>query len=492
MNKVISPAPNLVSKFVPQRQESQKPSALVVTTEIPLPYGSGAAVRSYFFISSLIATHDITLVITRPDQGTTVPELFREACHLILPQASPHGTRRANKQQGRLASWGNILRIMKCAITQNESGYLYRLAESLEISLRPDTKTTPSSRKQRLLRTIIRLELDLLERWKKALPYITFHHWSAFESMRPNIENMAPAGGYDLIWYEHSFMHPLMQDLSVRSTQSKLICNSHNIEHALHLRNAQTAPNKTLFKWLKRQAEILRKVETACFNEADLIFACSDEDRKLGLELAPSANFSVAPNGVDTNYFQPAEQSSANPTLLFTGNISYEPNTDALNFFLKNIYPLIQQKCPDVRFIFAGRKAEIYASNYGSLPSGVQAAPNPADMRPWFEQASLCIVPLRSGGGTRLKILEAMAMKKAVVSTSIGAEGLPVVQDHNILLKNAAEDFAQGVIDLLQNKPKRDRIAENGLKFVRTGYDWKQITAQAQVQLERLQTAGTR
>jgi glycosyltransferase involved in cell wall biosynthesis len=221
-------------------------------------------------------------------------------------------------------------------------------------------------------------------------------------------------------------------------------------------------------------------VEKACFRASDIVFVCSNEDGKLARQLAPNAQVFIAPNGVDTSYFQPGStQLSAKPVLLFTGNMSYEPNADAVEYFLDRIFPLIIGRNPCVEFVVAGRDADIYASRYAPSRPNVRFVANPPDMRPFFNQAWVCVVPLRSGGGTRLKILEAMAMRKAVVSTSVGAEGVPYRAGEDILICDDPREFAEAVLKLIDRPGLRESVADRGYEFARRNYDWTQITENA-------------
>jgi len=456
-----------------------RPKALAIATEVPLRAGSGAAVRSYFFLQALAREFDLTLVITGADDLRETPARLREACHAIVGSKDVETQLSKKPPASRLGSWLRTFRTT-LQISRQDSGNLYRLAEAFEVPLRPDIQITPSNPRHDLVRKAIRSELDILETWGAPLPYISFRHWAAFSRMRHYLEANAPEHGYDLIWLEHSFLQPLVDNFTKRARDCLQVCNTHNIEHRLHMRNAEHASTPELAEWLHNQSRIVRSAEKACFLSSDIVLACSDEDRKLAMELAPNVDIIVAPNGVDTSYFQPnSTQTVEKPTLLFTGNMSYEPNADAVSYFLDQIFPFIIEKDTRVELVVAGRDADIFASRCAMPQPGVRFVANPADMRPLFDRAWVCVVPLRSGGGTRLKIFEAMAMRKAVVSTWIGAEGVPYHAGEDILICDDPHDFSESVLKLIDDADLRKSVADSGYQFACQNYDWSQITANA-------------
>src|SRR5205807_146721 len=157
-----------------------------------------------------------------------------------------------------------------------------------------------------------------------------------------------------------------------------------------------------------------------------------------------------------TSFFTPQAQRLTNPSLVFTGSMDWMPNQDGILFFLREVYPLIQSKVPNVTLKIVGRKAPASIIEAAGEYPGVTVTGWVDDIRTYLAEADVCIVPLRVGSGTRLKIFEAMAMAKATVSTTIGAEGLPVTPEKDIVIADRAEDFANKTVELLQNQKKRE------------------------------------
>jgi glycosyltransferase involved in cell wall biosynthesis len=192
-------------------------------------------------------------------------------------------------------------------------------------------------------------------------------------------------------------------------------------------------------------------------------------------EHAPEAPALVIANGVDLNAFAPSEPSEpGEPVLLYTGSMSYYPNIDAVQFFFSKVYGPLRQEVPDIRVQIVGHDPPRQIRDLVKLP-GVEVTGSVPDVRPYYNGATVFIVPLRLGGGTRLKIVEAMAMDLPVVSTTVGAEGLAIHPGENILIADDAASFAESVLRLLRDASLRKQIAEGGKRLAHE-YDWMEIT----------------
>ena len=183
----------------------------------------------------------------------------------------------------------------------------------------------------------------------------------------------------------------------------------------------------------------------------------------------------VIPTGVDVDYFQPMPVEEIANSLVFTGSMDWLPNEDAIFYFVDAILPLIKQQCPDVSLEVVGRSPSRKLQALAETEKSVRLTGWVEDIRPFVARGSVCIVPLRIGGGTRLKIFEAMAMSKAVVSTSVGAEGLPVRSGENILLADTPGDFAGSVISLLRDSNQRQRLGTAARALVQENYSWPKV-----------------
>jgi glycosyltransferase involved in cell wall biosynthesis len=189
-------------------------------------------------------------------------------------------------------------------------------------------------------------------------------------------------------------------------------------------------------------------------------------------------------------FFAPAstELEAASPTgsrqLIFTGSMDWLPNEDAMLFFCRDILPQIRAEEPDVTLSIVGR-APTPAVRRLASEHGVQVTGRVDDVRPYMREAAVYVVPLRIGGGTRLKIFEAMAMSKAVVSTTVGAEGLPVTAGEHLVLADEPRGFARGVVRLLRDLDKRRSVEQAARQLVVAKYDWAVVAGDLEEALMR-------
>ena len=216
------------------------------------------------------------------------------------------------------------------------------------------------------------------------------------------------------------------------------------------------------------------KFEENAFKWGDGCTVVSCKDLIFIEDLGLSYKAAVIENGVDTKYFHPIENKINKSTLVFTGSMDWRPNQDAVLFFVNDIFPLLKEEIPELKVFIVGRNPPQNIINLGSQ-EGITITGTVDDVRPYISKSTLYIVPLRIGGGSRLKILEAMAMKKPIVSTSIGAEGLEVTHCKDILLADTPTDFCSHCIQVLHNHHLSESIAQNGFELVHKKYKWASI-----------------
>jgi glycosyltransferase involved in cell wall biosynthesis len=208
---------------------------------------------------------------------------------------------------------------------------------------------------------------------------------------------------------------------------------------------------------------------------ADHVLTVSDTDRDAFASFLEPEQLTVIPTGVDLDYFQPMPLEETANSLVFTGSMDWLPNQDGILYFVDAILPLIKQQQPDVSLEVVGRSPSRKLQALAEREKSMRLSGWVEDIRPFVARGAICIVPLRIGGGTRLKIFEAMAMGKAVVSTSVGAEGLPVRHGDNILLADTPEDFALSVISLLRDSDQRNRLGSAARALVQEKYSWPKV-----------------
>lgn len=247
----------------------------------------------------------------------------------------------------------------------------------------------------------------------------------------------------------------------------------HNVETILWRRMAHTekAPLRKLAYAI--EAWKMAIYETRTLRRFQHVIAVSDHDRNAMLTLSSGCPITVVPTGVDTEKYHVAPPASGNPPLVvFTGSMDWEPNIDAVEYFCREIWPAVLASFPDARFQIVGRNPHPRVRRLASASVEVTGAVS--SVTDYLRSATVVIVPLRIGGGTRLKIFEAMAMAKALVSTPIGAEGLHVTHGRDLLIGDNADSFATSILRLLRD-PELRRSYEQNAAALAARYDWSQI-----------------
>ncbi len=301
-----------------------------------------------------------------------------------------------------------------------------------------------------------------------------------FEKLRPMVEER----GYRVVQIEGIEMAPYglwaAELLRWRGGTPWVVFDDHNAEYVLQKRAFLTDVRNPLrwpgalysfIQWRK-----LRKYERSVCRRADAVVAVSGRDAGMLRKLDGAIEPIVVPNGVDSSRYGDfhGELRSGPPTLVFTGKMDFRPNVDAMTWFASAIWPRIRAMHRDVRLSIVGQKPHAKIRRLGELP-GITVTGFVPDIRPHIASADVYVVPLRMGGGTRLKVLQAMAMGKAIVSTSLGAEGIGATDGREILLRDAPGAFADAVLSLLVDEPRRRSLGEAARAFVKEHFDWSVI-----------------
>jgi glycosyltransferase involved in cell wall biosynthesis len=220
----------------------------------------------------------------------------------------------------------------------------------------------------------------------------------------------------------------------------------------------------------------------------------SDADRESFARLYPGAirqPVHVIPTGVDTDFYRPAPSPPASRGLVFTGSMDWLPNEDAMIWFCRDVLPLIRAQEPQTTLTIVGRAPTPQVVRLGR-EAGITVTGTVDDIRPYVGSAAVYIVPLRIGGGTRLKIFEAMSMGKAVVSTSVGAEGLPVNDGEHLVLADEPAAFAASVVQLMRDVDRRRMLERAARKLVLDRYDWSAVAGELEHALLGFARAASR
>lgn len=250
---------------------------------------------------------------------------------------------------------------------------------------------------------------------------------------------------------------------------------THNVEATIWRRHYEVATNplwKAISRWEWRKME---SAERRYLRFATRVLTVSETDRDAFATFLDMAKLTVIPTGVDVDYFQPMPAEETANSLVFTGSMDWLPNEDAIFYFSDAILPVVKQQCPDISLNVVGRNPSRKLQALAERETSIRLTGWVSDIRPFVARGSVCIVPLRIGGGTRLKIFEAMAMGKAVVSTSVGAEGLAVRSGENIILADSPKGFAQSIVSLLRDPKQREQLGAAARALVQENYSWTRV-----------------
>jgi sugar transferase (PEP-CTERM/EpsH1 system associated) len=314
-------------------------------------------------------------------------------------------------------------------------------------------------------------------------PYAVAKYRSSAYARR--LADMLATGRFDLVVCD--FLPPIV-NMPPRFPCPAVLF-THNVEAEIWRRHAEAATGAVQRALMRVQWRRMRRFEHTALRRFDLVLAVSDADRHtFGRLYAPPAPIAVVPTGVDTRYFQTPPPSTVDEKhLVFTGSMDWIPNEDAMTYFCREVLPIVRRVEPEVTLSIVGRAPTPVVRRLAEIP-GVDVTGRVDDVRAHIARAAGYIVPLRVGGGTRLKIFEAMAMGRACVSTTVGAEGLPVVAGRHLLVADDPDRFARAIVRLLRDRAHRAEIERAARRLVVEHYDWSAAAAG----LEHALTAAAR
>ena len=258
-----------------------------------------------------------------------------------------------------------------------------------------------------------------------------------------------------------------------------VIADFHNVDYLILERYLRFESNPAKRLYARLESQKWREWERRACQLATVAIACSDHDRALLQQLRADLPISVVPNVVDINEYGPGDKGDKEdaPKILFQGGMDWYPNRDAVEFFVGKIFPLVRNQIPDAKFVVAGRNPPEQFSQRLSQVPGVELTGTVPEMRVEIASATVCVVPLRIGSGTRLKILEAAAMAKPIVSTHLGAEGLKFLDGEEIMLEDVPARFASTIVRLLNSPSERRLLGQAARKRVEQDYSFHALRA---------------
>jgi len=312
-----------------------------------------------------------------------------------------------------------------------------------------------------------RFALALARSWLSTLP-VDLYKWRV-PALGREIERRLASGAVDLVVADFLLAAP-----HVRRAAPPMVLFAHNVEHVIwqRLRDVERQPWRRAL--LALESRKMRRYEARACARARLTIAVSDADRRLLAAAAPGARVRAVPTGVDVDYFSPDGIAEVPGRLVFTGSMDWYPNEDGIVHFIDAVLPRIRRSVPAASLTVVGRNPSDRLRS-AAAAAGVQVTGLVDDVRPHMAEAAVYVVPLRIGGGTRLKIFEALSMAKAVVSTAVGAEGLPLAPGRHFLQADDPAAFAEAVTSLLRNPARRHAIGAAGRGLVEARYSWSKV-----------------
>lgn len=388
---------------------------LMIMDEMPYPVVSGAPLRSYNLLRRVADEHDVWLAAfaTTPEQVESVAH-FETFCRGVA--AVPGET----AEQGVFAKPGEFLR------------YLLR-------GVPPDLRLFVS------------------------------------EPMCAAVRELVAEVEFDAVQIEQSYMAHYL-DVLPPALQQHAVLTLHDIVFIKYDRMFRLEPKlgRKLRQWL--HSWMMRRWEPRYAARFARLLTMSEIDKRLLLDVDPSLKIEVVPNGFDTEAYKMLPYSEETPNLLYVGNMAYRPNIDAVLYFCDEVFPLVRREVPDVTFWIVGINPGTEVRDLANRV-GVTVTGRVEDVRPYYAQSKVCVVPLRAGGGTRLKILESMALGRAVVSTTVGSEGIDAVDGEHLLIGDTPGAFAAHTVRLLTDPVLREHITQQARELVVSQYDWDVIAA---------------
>lgn len=293
--------------------------------------------------------------------------------------------------------------------------------------------------------------------------------------LRQEVAELTVGGDFDVVVADFLTTAPAVVGVS----QAATVLFQHNVEAVIWDRLAESA-SLLLGPYYRLQAKRMEAWERRLLRRFDRVVAVSEEDAVSMRDRYGVEHVYEVPTGVDTSYFRPpadGEDEPADNRVLFIGSLDWLPNVDGLKWFISEVWPRVRASVPNAEFDVVGRRPAAELRRELESKEGVAVHPDVPDVRPYLERAAVFVVPLRVGGGTRLKIFEAMAAGRAVVATTIGAEGLPLQAGRHICVADQPTEFGATVTRLLEDAEERRAISSTGCRYVRDNFGWSQAAA---------------
>ncbi len=313
--------------------------------------------------------------------------------------------------------------------------------------------------------------------WRKALnaarscvttrPYVLYEYIR--REMADALQEMIAREQIDVV-HGHN-LH--MAQYAPLKNGAAFVYDTHNLDHVLWERFSRIQTNPARRAFARSQCHKFIHWQRFAAAHSEKIVTLSDQEREEYLRMAPDADVVTVPNGADIEFFQPRDDASEPHSIIYFANFEWKPQSDAGIYFHNEILPLVRKKIPNAKLYLVGNKPPEEVRRLAS--TNVVVTGFVEDIHEYIARAAVVVIPLRVGAGTKHRIFQALAMGKALVTTSVGAEGIPLKHGETAMITDDPQQFADYTVQLLNDAQMRSRLGENGRKLVLERYDWRSI-----------------
>jgi glycosyltransferase involved in cell wall biosynthesis len=295
--------------------------------------------------------------------------------------------------------------------------------------------------------------------------------WLQSTEMEKLIEGRLKAFKIDVVHFDTISLAPFSYSIG----GCKKVLNHHNIESTMMIRRARKEPNIFNKAYMYLEGYKIRSYETQVCKSFDVNITCSRQESERLLNQTPQLKIEEIPNGVDLDYFYPLNLKKMDHSLIFAGGMNWYPNRDAMLFFTDKVWPLLKKEIPDIKMTVIGQDPPQKLKNLARNDKNFIVTGFVDDVRPYIDQATVYVCPIKDGGGTKLKILDALAMGKAIVADPVSCEGIDVVDGESVLFTEIPDDYVKSIKRLFDDGALLQKLGNNGRNLILEKYSFINI-----------------
>ncbi len=284
------------------------------------------------------------------------------------------------------------------------------------------------------------------------------------------LSDLLKSTNYDIVQLEGLYLAPYIH-LIKKLCSAPIVMRAHNVENEIWERVRENTSNPIKKMYLKNLNRKLKKFESQFLTDYDLLLPITDRDGEQFKKLGYKNTLYTLPTGIESSRYHHDKSLTEYPSVFHLGSMDWEPNLEGLKWFLEHVWAKVIDKSPDLKFFIAGRNASEATKKYFQNYPNVVFDGEVENANAYINSKAIMIVPLLSGSGMRIKVIEGMALSKAIVSTSIGMEGINVENGKNAIITDSPQSFADAILELIENKERYDAMCKNARLFIENNFD---------------------